>query len=279
MDFSSSTNPRVSRVMTPFSSCENPFGEARRSSGDARSRGFRPSCSRGRCEGAQGDRAFSDLTKEYEAEVRFGAVSTTYDAAGVLTETIVLPGWEPPTIEALKNTIEDRFLGRIRQVPPGVQRRSYRRRARTGKRCREGSEYPSAGCVRAGVHHTFVSFPGSRSPDHLWLRHLHPVLAHDLGQVLRFGAYLSGLQRTKVGEWSAEHARAPENVLWTNVIPLKEALSSFPRIDLTSEEFEALRHGRDLEKAVKPTTFGWHEDLPVVMLEMKNGKGHARKVL
>ncbi|MEK7591512.1 MAG: tRNA pseudouridine(55) synthase TruB [Patescibacteria group bacterium] len=223
---------------------------------------------------------FSDLTKEYEAEVRFGAVSTTYDAAGVLTETIVLPGWEPPTIEALKNTIEDRFLGRIRQVPPAYSavhiggERAYRK-AMQG---REVNIPPRDVFVQACTIRSY-HFPDLALRITCGSGTYIRSLAHDLGQVLRFGAYLSGLQRTKVGEWSAEHARAPENVLWTNVIPLKEALSSFPRIDLTSEEFEALRHGRDLEKAVKPTTFGWHEDLPVVMLEMKNGKGHARKVL
>ena len=62
---------------------------------------------------------------------------------------------------------------------------------------------------------------------------------HDLGQVLRFGAYLSGLQRTKVGSGAPNMHALRERPL-DDMDPLKEALTSFPRIDLTSEEFEAL---------------------------------------
>jgi tRNA pseudouridine55 synthase len=35
-------------------------------------------------------------------------------------------------------------------------------------------------------------------------------LAHDLGQLLGTGAYLSSLRRTRIGEFSAEDAVSPE---------------------------------------------------------------------
>src|SRR3989338_2738386 len=104
-------------------------------------------------------------------------------------------------------------------------------------------------------------------------------LAHDLGQVLHVGGYLSGLRRTKVGEWDVVKAVAPEKVIWPNVMPLKDCLGSFPQVDLSAAEMDHLSHGRDIEKSVIFPTIGWFEDLPSVLLEEKNGKAHARKVL
>src|SRR3990167_7062146 len=61
---------------------------------------------------------FAELPKEYIASVRFGAVSSTYDREGVITEQAPMPGWTEPDQVTIQNLIADRFMGRVRQAPP-----------------------------------------------------------------------------------------------------------------------------------------------------------------
>jgi len=81
---------------------------------------------------------FNELPKEYEAQIRFGVVSTTYDSEGILTKQKPKPGWVVPERINLECVIEDRFIGRVEQVPPGYSavkisgERAYRK-MRQGK--------------------------------------------------------------------------------------------------------------------------------------------------
>jgi len=224
---------------------------------------------------------FKDLTKEYEAEVTFGAVSTTYDKEGVIEEVTQKPGWTVPLLLAIRDAIEAKFLGRIFQVPPAYSavkiggERAY-------KSAREGKDVVMP---EREVHIHSCTILSYEYPKLLlrvacgsgtYIR----SLAHDLGIAVRSGGYLSALRRTKVGEWSGDNACAPADAKWTRVMPLKEVLASFPRLDLTDEEFVNVGHGRDLPRSIKEQTIGWHGDLPVcVLVPTEDGKTHARKVL
>jgi tRNA pseudouridine55 synthase len=107
-------------------------------------------------------------------------------------------------------------------------------------------------------------------------------LAHDLGQKLRCGAYLEALRRTKVGEWAVDFAVPPDAVGWSFVVPLKEAMATFDSVELTEEEAVNVRHGRNIQREVKPDTFGWFDGAPLaVLVPAKDGTrmAHARKVL
>jgi tRNA U55 pseudouridine synthase TruB len=74
-------------------------------------------------------------------------------------------------------------------------------------------------------------------------------------------------------------AKAPENVNWPDVIPLKDVLDDFPKVELTADEAEDVRHGRVIERDVQGVMFGWFEELPICQLETKGeGFAHARKV-
>ena len=61
---------------------------------------------------------FQDTHKEYEARIRFGSVSTTYDREGVIEEVPTKKGWHPPTENQLQLLLRDNFLGDISQIPP-----------------------------------------------------------------------------------------------------------------------------------------------------------------
>jgi tRNA pseudouridine55 synthase len=226
---------------------------------------------------------FMHLPKEYEAHVHLGAVSTTYDAEGVIERWRPVPGWSEPDVLVVRSAIAQRFLGTVSQVPPvhsAVKiggERAYRK-ARQGRgvavtpreveilECDiEKYEYPHLHLrVRCGSG-TYI-----RS------------LAHDLGQVLRCGGYLEGLRRTWVGEWSVVDAIRPEEASWTKVIPLKEILSSMNRQELNDAEAEDIRCGRSILLTVKPDTIAWHQGLPIAILTpLRDGSGtcRARKVL
>ncbi|MBI3332192.1 tRNA pseudouridine(55) synthase TruB [Candidatus Peregrinibacteria bacterium] len=235
----------------------------------------------------------SDLTKTYEAEVKLGAVSTTYDREGVIEEVPLKPGVKIPDDITIQNTIQDRFLGKISQVPPEYSaisiggERAYKK-ARRGV----GVNIPARDVTIHACNVLSYDYPILKLSVTCGSGTYIRSLAHDLGQMLHTGGYLAGLRRTKVGlpagaprsgakagEWDVAKAVEPEKAIWPKVMPLKDCLGSFPRLDLTAEEMDHLSHGRDIEKSVTYPTIGWYDDLPAVILEPKNGKAHAKKVL
>lgn len=224
---------------------------------------------------------FSALPKQYDADILFGAVSTTYDAEGTIERVPPPAGWTVPEQVVLQNALRDRFVGRVQQVPPPYSavhvggERAYRK-ARQGR----AVDLPARAVEITSCDILSYDYP------HLLLRiscgsgTYIRSLAHDLGQLLHCGAYLAGLRRTAVGEWSVADACVPAEANWANVVPLKDVMQPFPTRELTTSEFEDIQCGRDIEGEVAPHTIGWHDELPVAVLEPK-GEGfiHARKVL
>lgn len=214
---------------------------------------------------------FRGLTKEYVATVRFGATSSTYDGEGVIEERVPKPGVFPPDdASRIQALIDDRFLGKIRQVPPAFSAvhvggtRAYRK-AQRGERVElQAREVTILACSVISFAYPLLKLR-VECDSGTYIR----SLANDLGESLRLGGYLDALRRTRVGEWRVEDAVRPEEVVWTNVQPLKDALDSFTRRDLTPVEWEEIRHGRSIPGTMPPsrTLIAWHGMLPVALLE------------
>lgn len=221
---------------------------------------------------------FNDLPKAYTATVRFGAVSSTYDAEGVIEPVAPRAGWDPPDAVQLRCVLEERFLGSVQQVPPAfsaikVDGVPAHRRARKGEdvhmkpRMVEISRcdivdfaYPDLVLDVACSSGTYI-----RS------------LAHALGAFLRCGAYLSALERTEVGRWSIKDAVRPDAAAWTGVQPLKDILVDRPRIEVTDEEARAIAHGQTIQRELKGETIAWHGGLPIaILIPAKDGSRGAR---
>ena len=222
---------------------------------------------------------FNDLPKSYDAKVFFGAMSTTYDSEGTLEKRDPPKGWVKPDQIVIQCMIADRFVGKIQQVPPAYSavhvggERAYRK-ARQGK----GVNIPPR-----EVEITECAIVSYRYPE----LDLHVAcgsgtyirsLAHDLGDLLKCGGYLKALRRTSVGKWSVENAVPIDRASWAHVIPLKEVLTGFRKLGLSQEELDHLKCGRDIAGEVSAPAIGWFEDLPVAILEMRDGMVHARKV-
>jgi len=223
---------------------------------------------------------YKDLTKEYEAQIRLGAVSTTYDREGVIEEVTLKPGVSVPDQTAIQNIITDRFIGKIDQVPPGYSavkvggERAYRK-MRQGR----GVDLPPREVEITDCDIVAFDYPDLTLHIACGSGTYIRSLAHDMGSMLRCGGYLAGLKRTKVGEWFLDDAVELGKVKWPDVLPLKEILANFPKVDLTEEEYYDIRNGRDINQEVKPDTFGWFDGLPIAILIPDGGKTHARKVL
>lgn len=221
---------------------------------------------------------FNTLPKSYLAQVTFGAVSSTYDAEGVIERVPPLPGREPPDELQLRRILEERFIGRIQQVPPAfsaikVDGIPAHKRARQGQDMQmQPRTVEIRRCEIAAYAYPELTLDvdcGSGT----YIR----SLAHDLGQMLRSGAYLRGLTRTKVGEWALDDAVAHDNVEWTSVIPMKDLLRSHPSVDVSDDEAAAIRNGKTIAREISGDTIAWNGGLPIaILIPAKDGSRGAR---
>lgn len=225
---------------------------------------------------------FAHLAKEYVAEVEFGSVSSTYDAVGYREIFPRKPGVSDPLETEISHLLDSRFMGKIFQVPPAHSAVHV-----DGKRAyalaREGKNFS---LPAREIHITACKILSYEYPQ-LRLRiacgsgTYIRSLAHDLGQLLRIGAYLKNLQRTKVGDWSVEDAVNADNAAWTDVLPLKEVLQDFPKIEVNDAEAIDIHHGRNIRRSLETEVFAWCRGLPIAVLVpgFDNACCHPRKVL
>lgn len=190
--------------------------------------------------------------KEYEAVIKFGVETDTYDAAGrVVRET-----GQMPSPEALIAAL-DRFRGTIDQVPPAYSakkvdgERAYERARRampvtlTPVQVRvdllELVEYaPPMATLRV------VSSPG------FYVR----SLAHDLGAAVGTGAMLYALVRRRSGNFSLEDAVTLDELVESEpaaiaqrLVPMERLLSEWPAVELKEAAVRKVAHGQDLGPA------------------------------
>ena len=144
-----------------------------------------------------------DAPKEYWAEIKLGFQTDSYD-----TEK---PEINPKDISHLTNedvqTALEKFLGEIDQKPPIFSalkvdgKRAYDL-ARAGEEVEIKTRKTTIHYIdRVEINLPFVSFYVGCSKG-TYIR----SLAHDIGNELSVGAYLTQLRRTKIGDYSVENA-------------------------------------------------------------------------
>lgn len=229
---------------------------------------------------------FKGLGKEYEAEVTLGAVSTTYDAEGAIEIVPLKAGWLPPDdASRIQALIDDRFLGKVSQVPPAFSAvhvggtRAYRKAQRGESLEMKAREVNILHCKVVNYAYPKMTLT-VRCDAGTYIR----SLAHDLGESMRCGGYLSALRRTMVGEWSVGEAVKPEEVKWTDIMPLKDILRPFEGVIVTPNQWEHLSNGRSVAGtcSVSVPHIAWLNDLPMALLEpdkKREGMVKPRKVL
>ena len=164
--------------------------------------------------------AFMHLGKTYEGTMRLGATTPTYDREQPPDETFP---WAHISDEDLEAATEE-FMGTIVQRPPmysAVKVRGERlykkaRRGETAVRPPRQVTVSSFDIVdRAGPDVTFKVTCSKGT----YIR----SLAHDLGNALDSGAYLTSLRRTHIGSYDVANAWAVSDLLNTCPSPSSDA--------------------------------------------------------
>ncbi|MEN4042117.1 MAG: tRNA pseudouridine(55) synthase TruB [Anaerolineaceae bacterium] len=185
--------------------------------------------------------------KRYQAVIRLGATTDTYDADGrVMNQSPV-----NITESQFENTLE-KFIGKIEQVPPPYSAVKVKGR-KAYEMAREGEEVELQPRTIEVYNLELLEWAPPEAVIDIYCSSGTYVrsLAHDLGEILGCGAHLVGLRRTKSGRFTLRDAvplrklrEAFDNGNWYQyLIPAAEALSNWPAVDLTHEQVAAIRHG------------------------------------
>jgi tRNA pseudouridine55 synthase len=226
-------------------------------------------------------------SKRYEAVIRFGSSTETFDSEG---DMVRITG-AAPRIEDIRETLQE-FKGEIVQVPP-----PYSAIKIQGKKAyelaRKGEDVELEPRTVTIYDLLFVEY---RPPDLVieiecsagtYIR----SIANDLGERLTTGAHLAGLRRTKAGVFTLEES-VPLPALEVALAagnwdmyrrPAADALPGLPKLELRGQELEDILNGRRIpsNQVVSGMARGIGPDGDLIALLEATPEGdlwHPRKV-
>lgn len=186
--------------------------------------------------------------KTYEAEITFGRSTTTQDAEG---ETVA-EREVPIDLRSAIEKVMPQFSGLITQVPPmfsavKVNGQPLYHAARRGEEIERKARKVfltefSLQSIDANVAHFRITCSGGT-----YVR----TLAHELGEAVGCGAFLSALVRTQAGAFHLEQGSALSELEATDCISLASALSHIPHLNLDLAREENVRMGRRISNESK----------------------------
>jgi tRNA pseudouridine55 synthase len=188
--------------------------------------------------------------KIYEALVRFGWSTTTYDRAGEPTSDKCDVAF---TAEEIESHL-DAFRGEYLQTPPPVSAKKV-----DGKRAYELARKSIAVELEPVQVHVYeleilgVDGPLARMRVHCSGGTYMRSIAHDLGKTLGCGAHLQELRRTLSGEFEIEMARTipqlqqliADERLMDAIVPAAQLLPGFPSVFVDDIAVTQIRNGRN----------------------------------
>jgi tRNA pseudouridine55 synthase len=191
---------------------------------------------------------YSGRRKRYEATVRFGFATDTYDADGAAAGPDAAPALDRATIEGFAA----KLTGRFPQMPPVYSAKKFHgKSAHSLVRKNKPVELKA---VEIEVYEfRVVNVEGSRARVAIecaagtYIR----SLAHEMGIMLGCGAHLEEIVRTAVGEFTLDQAVKVEDLTEAGkagkiaeyVIPLERLLPELPSETVLPIVEKAVRHG------------------------------------
>ena len=219
-----------------------------------------------------------DASKTYECTIRFGATTTTDDLEGeIVNQTAVRPD------DSAIQMVLSRFTGEISQKPPVYSalkidgRRAYDM-ARAG-------EEPDLALRQVRIDH--IEVIARPDADHLQLRvdcgkgTYIRALGRDIAQELGSLGHICALRRTRVGNFSLDHAIGLEklmdlghstpdlNKLDRLILPLETVLDDIPALALDENQARMVRNGQSIpvsDDRVSADIFWVHYETKAVAL-------------
>lgn len=198
--------------------------------------------------------------KRYQAIIRLGSSTDTYDGEGRFTQQSNQP--VNVTEEQFETTLKS-FIGEIEQTPPAYSavkvngRHSY-------DMARKGEEVELEPRKIQVYHLEILEWapPEVVIDAHCSSGTYVRSLANDVGNALGCGAYLVGLRRTKSGRFSLRDAiplrKLQEAFAAGNwyqyLIPAAEALADWEGLELDPDQVDEVRHGHRIPAAPGTTT-------------------------
>jgi tRNA pseudouridine55 synthase len=199
--------------------------------------------------------------KRYQATIRLGSSTDTYDADGSFTSPTVPVD---DITEEVFDEILQRFVGTIEQVPPPYSAVKVKGR-KAYEMARDGEEIDlEPRTIQVYTLEVLEWAPPEVVIDVYCSSGTYVrSLAHDLGKELGCGAHLIGLRRTKSGRFTLRDAvplrRLQEAFTagewYRYLIPAAEALADWPMVELDADQVELVRHGHRVP--AEPGSKGW----------------------
>jgi tRNA pseudouridine55 synthase len=204
-------------------------------------------------------RFMSGSNKHYEAVVRFGQATDTYDAEGVPVgeRSLAVPS------RAQIESALDAFRGTFSQQPPAFSakkvagRRSYEA-ARAARQVASPGPPALPAPVTVTVHHLALADTAGdcatltlECSAGFYVR----TLAHELGARLGVGAHLAALRRTaSAGLTLAEAipldaAERNRDAAVAAIVPIERMLQDLPSVVLGGSDVDRVTHGQDVAAA------------------------------
>ncbi len=156
-------------------------------------------------------------SKTYIAQVKFGSITATYDSEAPEEDHKSINHLSQESIQDLTSI----FIGELQQVPPiysalKINGQSAHKLARRGKDVElKARSITILSNTLIECNLPYVSFEVECSKG-TYIR----SLAHDMGQSLEVGAYLSRLKRTRIGTYNLQNAMSIEEVVqWIDRLP------------------------------------------------------------
>lgn len=226
--------------------------------------------------------------KRYQATIRLGSSTDTYDSEGRITSTADIGD----ITEEKFNEILQQFVYEMEQVPPPYSAVKVKGK-KAYEMARHGQEVDLEPRTVQVYSLEVLEWAPPEAVIDVYCSSGTYVrsLAHDLGKELGTGAHLIGLRRTKSGRFTLRDAvplrrlqEAFDAGNWYRyLIPAAEALSDWPMVELDADAVELIRHGHRVPAAEGQT--GWARGVSqqgdlVALLEVdeESGEWQPRKV-
>lgn len=192
--------------------------------------------------------------KRYQATIRLGTSTDTYDSEGSITGSASV---EEISLDQFDEILHQ-FIGEINQIPPPYSAVKVKGR-KAYEMARKGEEVTLEPRTINVYSLELLEWDPPEAVVDVFCSSGTYVrsLANDLGLALGCGAHLIGLRRTKSGRFTLRDAvplrRLQESFQagdwYKYLIPAAEALSDWPLVELTPDEVELVRHGHRIPAA------------------------------
>ena len=185
--------------------------------------------------------------KEYEAAIRFGVTTDSYDVTGTETSRSGLR----PDADAVTRGLAA-LTGSYLQMPPAFSAKKVAGR-RAYEMARAAKPVVLTPAPVTVVRSDLLELAGELARVRLTCSAGFYVrsFAHSLGELVGTGACLQDLRRTRSGEFTLDRSIGLETLVQGGaeeaVIPLNRLLTAFPAAILTDQDRKRVSHGQEID--------------------------------